>query len=325
MADGIALGFDGVSYPMDDLRRLLTALGMPSAATRARAGVRAGGGLEVTVGGSPESAQVAPGAGVITDTGAGVGSWVFVIPSSVSKTLTGRPAAGQSRLDEVVARINTTTKEVEVGVLAGSPTSGTPAAPTVPAGNLVLAELVVPASGSVTVQKPGRRTAALGGILPVASQAERDAIEVIYDGLMVYREDTDRYEGRANGAWLPLMADAGWQSLALTGTSGWTVNSARYRLTWPRVELDIQLTRTGATISAVSTGNVTDVNVATGGFPSAILPGGTVDLRGARSGVHGLGFQLSSSGTLSLTYSAPGGDITTGLVGLTLRDSYVLG
>lgn len=325
MADGIAMWFDGVSYPGDDLRRLLTAFGMPSSATRARAGVRAGGGLEVTVGGSPESAQIAPGAGVITDTGAGVGSWVFVIPASVSKALTGRPAAGQSRLDEVVARINTTTKEIELAVIAGSPTSGTPAAPAIPAGNLLLKELLVPASGSVTVQKTPARAVGLGGVLPVASQAERDAIEVIYDGLMVYREDTDRYEGRANGAWMPLMADAGWQALVLTGTSGWTVNTARYRLTWPRVELDIQLTRTGSTISAVSTGNVTDVNVATGGFPAGILPAGVVDLRGARSGVHGLGFQLSNSGTLSLTYSAPGADITTGLVGLTLRDSYVLG
>lgn len=212
MADGFALRFDNVNYTAQQERLLSTILAMPSDRIHARPGVRAGVSTNLTVstGGSPESAIIQGGTGVVNDI-AGGGSYLFVIGAgSNTKPLTARPATGQSRIDVVVAKVlngdervsdGFGIREVDLAVITGTATSGTPTAPTVPTGQLRLAELVVPASGAISVQNPGQRTVALGGILPLASQAEQDGIEAVYDGLMVYREDTDVFQGRLAGAW----------------------------------------------------------------------------------------------------------------------------
>lgn len=321
MADGYALRFDGVSYPAEAERLFHALLATPASATRARAGIRAGGGLAVTVGSGPESAVVAPGGAILTDTGAGLGSWLIVLPSSVSKALASRPSSGQSRLDEVVARINTTSKEVEVGVITGTATAGTPTAPTIPAGQLRLAELLVPASpAAVSVQKPGQRTVALGGILPVVSSAERDAIDVVYDGLIVYREDTDVYEARVNGTWRAVLVAQDWTTFSLTSLqSGWTAPTLRYHKTGDQVELDLAFTN--PTLSTDSAGNMADITI--GNVPTEIRPANDIPIFGQKLGTCGLGFRLNANGNLAISYAtAASASITSGIV---VRDSYTLG
>lgn len=49
--------------------------------------------------------------------------------------------------------------------------------------------------------RPPESTVALGGVLPVADQAERDAIPSPYEGMTVYRADTDWVETRSLNAW----------------------------------------------------------------------------------------------------------------------------
>lgn len=220
--DGYALRFDNVPYTSLQERALSTILAMPADRIHARPGRRPGASnnLTVAIGSSPESAVIQGGTGIVNDV-AGGGSYLFVISAgSNTKPLTARPPAGQSRIDVVVVKIlnvderpadGTGIREVDLDIIVGSPSTGTPTAPTVPTGQLRLAELVIPASGTITVQNPGQRIVALGGILPVASQTERDAIEAIYEGLMVYREDTDVFEARVNGA---------WERLAITGRGG---------------------------------------------------------------------------------------------------------
>lgn len=293
MADGYALRFDGVEYTAEMERLMASVLGMPASATRARPGVRIGGGLEVTVGAGPESAVVAPGAGIITDTGAGAGSWLFVIPSSVSKPLATRPSAGQTRLDEVVAKINTSTDEVEIEVLTGSATAGTPAPPTIAAGKLFLKEFLVPESPTaITLQKTAPRTAALGGILPVADDDERDAIEVLYDGLVVYREDLELWEGRAGGAWGEMPQKIN-QDDAMDTASGNAAPSSTANVTIPGLSVTVTSPGTGAAwmvnldcdvlIGAAPGGNIVGLLVDGVEHPSLIVSAGPASGRFAAS------------------------------------------
>jgi hypothetical protein len=208
--DGFALRFDSVLYPAANDRLLQAVLAAPASSTRARAGVRAGGGLEVTIDSSGSGTwTVAPGGGIITDTGAGPGSYPFVIPSTVSRALGTRPGGGTSRIDEIVAVIKNVderpadgagVREVDIVVITGT-AGASPTAPAIPAGQLRLGELLVPAAGAISVSKPPPRTAALGGVIPVASTTERDAISPTYDSLIVYREDNDTFEGRIDGVW----------------------------------------------------------------------------------------------------------------------------
>lgn len=215
MADGIALRFDAYTsgafvgtpaYTAADERLLSTVLAGPGGALLARPGVRPGPGGAVTVGGTPEAVTVQPFCGIITDT-AGGGSYLFVIPAAVSKTLATRPGSGTSRLDELVVKILNDgprpadgSREVAVELITGT-AGASPTAPTVPSGKLRIRELAVPASGTVSLSKPPPRIAALGGIIPVAGTSERDAIDSLYDGLMVCREDTGVLEARLGSSW----------------------------------------------------------------------------------------------------------------------------
>lgn len=217
MADGIGSRFDGVAYPAANERLLDATLMMNGGAGQGRPGVRPGISSLITVGGSPEAVTIAPHNGVIVDS-AGGGTFRYHIPSAVSINLAARPSAGQSRIDEVVVVVKNVdvrpadlVREVDLQVLTGTPSAGTPSAPTIPTGAFKVAELSVPASGTVSVNIAAQRMVALGGILPVASQAERDAVANIYDGLTVYREDTDVCEQRQNGA---------WERLAVAGRGG---------------------------------------------------------------------------------------------------------
>jgi hypothetical protein len=103
--------------------------------------------------------------------------------------------------------------------LAGTPAS-TPVAPTLPARSFLVGTISVPnaGGGSPTVILNPARFAAAGGILPISSSTERDALTP-YDGMPIVRTDYDGalevYDGAEWGG--PLTSatvpppDGGWQ------------------------------------------------------------------------------------------------------------------
>jgi hypothetical protein len=139
---------------------------------------------------TPCSALIDPGA----TTHQGGYSWA----SDANETGTVTAAdATYARKDIVYIQINDSTAgdgsgavTAEVEYLAGTPAS-TPVAPTIPARSFLVGTINVPVSGggSPTVTLNPARFAAAGGILPVYSATERDAIPDKYDGLTVRRND----------------------------------------------------------------------------------------------------------------------------------------
>jgi hypothetical protein len=105
----------------------------------------------------------------------------------------------------------------EVKVIRGTP-SGSPADPTITGSgdHVTLARVRVDAnattivSGKITDLRTtghakslvgGLYSVALGGLLPVASKAERDALTGLYDGFAVWRQDTDSIQVYDGAAW----------------------------------------------------------------------------------------------------------------------------
>lgn len=199
------------AYSAGDERLLDSPLLMPgpaSAVFSARSGRRVNGaGLAVSVGGSPEAWTVTAGAGVIFDSGnASAGAWRFAIPNAKSAQLPARPGSGLSRIDLIVARIydtdvlGTGAREIKIEHVPGTPGSS-PSAPATPALSLVLATLSVPNAGGISVTQSGARAVAAGGIVPVATLADLDALKtagIAYEGLVADVAATDalyRYNG----------------------------------------------------------------------------------------------------------------------------------
>lgn len=211
MPQGYASRFDTVDYNATQERLIQSVMQHPGVGTRSRPGVRSGG-LAVSIGGIPEAAIVAPGGGVIDDDAAG-GSYQFVVPAAVTLPLGSRPGTGTSRIGFVVARIKNSdhrpadgAKEPVLELIQGTE-GAAPSAPIVPAGSLVIRQLTIPASGTVSLSRTAQRTVALGGVLPVADTTERDAISPVYDGIVVYVESSDLLQVRRDGAWKTLRVD----------------------------------------------------------------------------------------------------------------------
>lgn len=245
---GHATRLNQVAYNAVDERRLDSALLMPGPASQpfsSRSGKRVNGaGLGVSVSGNPENWFVTPGAGVIFDGNyATQGPWRVEIPAQVSGAMPPRPATGQSRIDLIVARIYDTDaigsgpRDVVVERVNG--TAGTsPSAPATPALSLLLATLTVPNSGSITVAPSTQVTVAAGGILPVATTAERDALVtagIAYRGMVVDNGQTGRLE-RYNGTtwkglaevddsatWVPVTLASGYTGTVEVCLDGRTV------------------------------------------------------------------------------------------------------
>lgn len=213
--DGFASRINGVEYAAVDERRMDSALLMPgpvSAPFSGRSGRRVNGaGLTVSVGGGPEAWTVSPGAGVIYDPAyASQGAWRFEIPSAVSANLPARPGVGQSRIDLIVARIydpgalGSGLAEVKIERVNGA-SGASPSAPSLPALSVELGRLLVPASGTITVTQSTRRTVTAGGVLPVATTAERTQLVtdgIAYPGLTIFNEQTKRQEVYGGSGWV---------------------------------------------------------------------------------------------------------------------------
>jgi hypothetical protein len=127
------------------------------------------------------------------------GTGVYVAHNDADKTLTV-PAASttQSRRDIVVAQVRDSTisganDDWVLQVVSGTPSSGTPVAPAVPANALALADYLVPAGSSTVVTSANindRRAnvTALGGIMTVLSTA---LPANPYRGMAVWCTDTE--------------------------------------------------------------------------------------------------------------------------------------
>jgi hypothetical protein len=200
----------------------------------------------------PCAAMIDPGA----STHQGMYGW------SSDANVTGAVTAADAtnpRKDIVYIQINDSSAgdgsgavNADVKYLAGTP-GVTPSAPTLPARSFLVGTLTVPQAGggSPTVALNPARFVAAGGILPVSSLAERDALAA-YDGLTVRRMDlADRPLQTHNGtAWsgsdvpwtdIPLaqgfnyFTGSGWSGLKYAVKNGWVmVNGAVTRDTpWP--------------------------------------------------------------------------------------------
>lgn len=211
--DGYARRWNQFEYPAEAERFGAAVTLMPGASTQpfsARAGKRPNSaGLAVTVGGDPEKVTITPGAGVIFDGNVSATPWDFTLPSAITLDLPARPSSGNSRRDLIVARIYDpdsglgSVREMKIERIGGTPGSN-PSAPQQPALSLRLAELLVPDSGSITVTANRARTVAAGGVLPVETTTERDAVAGTYPGLVVYNAQTGQLEVRTGSAWVPV-------------------------------------------------------------------------------------------------------------------------
>jgi hypothetical protein len=138
---------------------------------------------------TPCAAMIDPGA----STHQGMYGW------STDANVTGSVTAADvtnPRKDIVYIQINDSSAgdgsgalTANVSYLAGTP-AGTPSAPTLPARSFLVGTISIPIAGggSPTVVRNPAVFVAAGGILPVYSQAERDALTG-YDGLTVRRND----------------------------------------------------------------------------------------------------------------------------------------
>ncbi|MFC5676077.1 hypothetical protein [Aeromicrobium endophyticum] len=213
--DGFASWIDNAGlYKAADLRRADSVLMMPGGPTTSPFAVKGGrrvngAGLQVSVGGSPESWTCTPGAGVVSDPAyLAQGGWRYEIPNATTGLIGARPAAGQSRIDLIVARIYDTTAigsgaaEVKIERIPGA-AGQDPQAPTPPAGSItdVVARMLVKDTGAVVVTPSTERTVAAGGILPVPTTAAMDKLKadgITYRGMVVDNAQTDslhRYDG----------------------------------------------------------------------------------------------------------------------------------
>jgi hypothetical protein len=180
-------------------------------------GLSSRGGVRATSDGNGLAVRAAATANNTVIVGAGTafvvesdGTGVYVCHNDADKTLTV-PAASttQSRRDLVVAQVRDSTisganDDWVITTVTGTPSSGTPVAPAVPANALALGDYLVPAGSSTVVTSANindRRSnvSALGGVMSVLSTA----LPVNpYRGMTVWCTDTEdmrRLERRLGG------------------------------------------------------------------------------------------------------------------------------
>jgi hypothetical protein len=209
--DGMVDRWNNTAYGAGDERRMASVDQMPGpvgSPFSARSGRRVNGaGLAVSVSSSGNgSVTVSPGPGRIYDDNyASQAGWDFEVPNPVGPiTLGARPAAGQSRIDRVIARIYDkditvgSVYELKIEVIPGdaAPTPGPPAMKPL---SMLLGTLTVPNSGPISV------TQSAGGVLPVATTDERDQLVadgIAYRGLCVFNAQTGRLEAFDGTAWI---------------------------------------------------------------------------------------------------------------------------
>lgn len=175
-----------------------------------RGGVRAtgdGNGLAVVAAATANNTVVVHAGTCFVPEADGTG--VYACHNDADVTLTVPSASTtQSRRDLVVAQVNDSTfsgssDNWTLTIVQGTPSSGTPVAPAVPANALALADYLVPASSSTNVTNANindRRVnlTALGGVIPVLSTAMPANP---YRGMSVWQTDTEAMAAWNGSAW----------------------------------------------------------------------------------------------------------------------------
>ncbi|WP_088320299.1 hypothetical protein [Kineosporia sp. R_H_3] len=111
-----------------------------------------------------------------------------------------------------------------LGVTQGT-AAASPTVPSIPTGALALARAEVPqgttrTDSGVTFTQVAPYTSAAGAPIAIRSSTERAALTQ-FDGLLIYRIDTGRYEVSVGGNWLTAIDPNAWQSYtpALTAST----------------------------------------------------------------------------------------------------------
>jgi hypothetical protein len=259
------------SYTGRKLRQTNAAILAGATAARplgARSGVRPGTPTN-TVTASSTTWTVKPHQGILDlEAAVEASAYWYAIDANVTGSVTA--ASGSiARVDIVYA---TLTDLAEDGT-AGTPnvtfgyTAGTVAAtpPATPARSMVIAYINVPISGggSPTVSWNAPYTTVVGGVIPVRTQAERDAITFATAEypVVVDRLDTGALERSVGSGWLSW--DTAWQTYTPTLTFGGgtitslgnAVFSARYFRTGKKIDVQVGYT-VGSTTSYGVTGNL---------------------------------------------------------------------
>jgi hypothetical protein len=223
--------------------------------------------------------------------------------------------ATYARKDIVYIQVNDSTAgdgsgavTAEVEYLAGTPAS-TPVAPTLPARSFLVGTINVPISGggSPTVTLNTARFVAAGGIQPVASQAERDALDK-YDSLTVRRMDL---AGRPLQSW----DGSAWLSgaperIAVTTADGtWAYNVTLTRTTnddgTRTVTAGFIVARTGGGAFSAPTGSWTALFA--GMIPAGWRPTDNIIVCG--------GYEFNGIGAVLLRFKTDGGVEAQGVTG----------
>jgi hypothetical protein len=152
----------------------------------ARSGVRPGTPAD-TVTATSTTWTCKPHAGVLDGQSANeAGAYWYAVDANVTGAVTAANATNP-RIDIIYARVDdpaesdgTSVPVVAVAYLAGT-AAASPSAPATPARSMKLAEINVPASGggSPTVTWVAPYAVAAGGIIPVRTTAERDALAAL--------------------------------------------------------------------------------------------------------------------------------------------------
>ena len=206
---------------MEDGRVTVGALWTPANTIQTKTGFRPGSGTSpgsVGASGSPNAnVHVAPFMLVLQSTRGGTGGGVYVCGTdlSVAINVLATPAhASLSRRDLIIAQQNDAfygdaDSIFTIKAVVGTP-SGSPVDPTVTGSPdyVTLARVTVGpnvttiTNANITDLRPAALyTVACGGVLPVASQAVRDALAGIYAGMPVWRSDRNWTEVYTGSAW----------------------------------------------------------------------------------------------------------------------------
>ncbi|WP_408895948.1 hypothetical protein ACJ5H2_13615 [Nocardioides sp. R1-1] len=190
---------------------------LPSGNGLARTGLRPDGGGAVSINSGTMGVTVQPFTAWVSAASAAQGGYPVVLDAA--KVLAVSPGhATLARVDTVVAQVRDTASDgsgftdMRVLIVEGTPGAGQPA---LPATTIALRNINVPAgastgTGGLVAGNLGtdRRvyTSALGGIVPVATATERDALGAQL-GQVVYRTDLDLLEVKVG-------TPAGWRAIA---------------------------------------------------------------------------------------------------------------
>lgn len=217
---------------LEDHRLELTLFQYPSGALTGESGVRPGGAAL-----SSDTAMVAtisPFTAWIQGSGSTQGGYAFVSDDEEDITFDAGEA-GNARIDRIIARVYDDVYDASgftmgsVEYLKGQ--SGG-AANSVPSNAILLYEISVPAGASAGgtpinfANAVDKRTftAANGGILPVGSATDRDALTNLYDGKVIWRYDRDWLECHDGSNWKvispPIVSTIGNASLITSPRTG---------------------------------------------------------------------------------------------------------